>query len=220
MAKFECKENNQAEIESTNASTLEDNNEFGDYTDDFDKLCDESCKNHDEYTDEDIRQLDENTIDEYFLPRAIDENGKKIDTETAAFYNPFSNQEDTNGEFTSDIWKPTVIKEGSILYQLSQNSDSKSSYFTDQETVESCTNPDTGKLDLDLLKQKLQIKDDNGEKIVLTQYTIDNQFGVKAAEGISTENEKYGEGQGHQYFIPYAEDLKKSGVLNKIEEDK
>lgn len=109
--------------------------------------------------------LDENTAEDYLLPRSYDESGNKIPEDHIAYYSPFANQEDTEGKLYPDAWGSERLQNGKIVYQLSNGGNTPSSYFTDEETVDSCRDPETGKVDLNALKDKLQIEDADYKKM-------------------------------------------------------
>lgn len=164
------------------------------------------------------QSLDENTAEEYLLPRSVDESGNKMSGEQMAYYSPFANQEDEGGRLYPDAWGSGRLQNGKIVYQLSNGGNTPSSYFTDEETVDSCRDLETGKIDADALKRKLQIEDAGHEKNVLTAYVVNNPDGLKAGHGVAEENPQYGAGGGRQYFIPYAGNYKEDGNLQKVGE--
>lgn len=151
------------------------------------------------YSDADIDSLDENTIDTDFLPKVKNKDGS-LPTEKKYEHSPLVSQEDSDGDFIPDGWKPIILENGTEIYQLGKE-DSSSEYFTDSATVESCRDPNTGEVDLSKLKEKLQIKDDENVKNTLRVYKVDAPDGIKVAEGFTLENRQYGEGGGRQYFI-------------------
>ena len=171
---------------------------------------------------EHVKYLDENTIDEYFLPRVRDAHGDKISVEQASYDSPFENQEnpgrfeDGSSLFRPDAWGETELVKGLDLYQISSQDGTKSCYFTDEDTIDACTDIDTGELDVDKLKSILQIFDADGSKITVSKYTVEEE-GIKAAIGVSSENPEYGMGGGTQYFIPHANEYKESGVLSSAD---
>lgn len=85
------------------------------------------------------------------------------------YRHPLTNQENSEGSYSPDGWQePVTLKEGQVLYQLSVDGDTKSCYFTDQDTIDSCRRED-GSIDFDALRDKLQVG--NGDdKITLTAY--------------------------------------------------
>lgn len=167
---------------------------------------------------DELAYLDANTADTRMLHMARDSSGKSIPAQQAAYNSPFSNQQDTGGTFAPDGWKPTQISQGTVLYQLGEKGGTKSSYFTDQDTVQSCINPKTGKVYISLLKEKLQITDPSNQKDTLVAYLVTDSGGVFAAEGHAKENPQYGSGGGRQYFVINANAMKGSGgVLQQID---
>ena len=119
--------------------------------------------NDEEISEEEIRQLDENTMDESGLNKA------NTDQQEEDYIHPHANQEDTNGEFFPDAWSNSQkMHDGDILFQVSKDGDTKSSYFTDQETIDSCMRDD-GTVDMNKLSDKLQIKDGQ-EKLSIKKY--------------------------------------------------
>lgn len=153
----------------------------------------------DRYSDADIESLDKNTIDIDFLPKVKNQDGS-LSTERKYKYSPFVSQEDSDGDFIPDGWKPIILENGTKIYQLGKEN-SPSEYFTDSATVESCRDPNAGEIDLSKLKEKLQIKDDENAKNTLRVYKVDAPDGIKVAEGFTLENRQYGEGGSRQYFI-------------------
>lgn len=165
----------------------------------------------DRYSDATIDFLDENTIDTDFLPKArnadgtdscpfIDDEKKEKDRAAWYKYSPHTSQEDNEGSFMPEGFKVGQLEHGTVLYQLGKENAS-GEWFTDSETVDSCRDPDTGEIDISLLKEKLQIEDSNNEKNVLRVFMVDSPEGIKVAEGITEENRQYGEGGGKQFFI-------------------
>lgn len=165
----------------------------------------------DRYSDATIDFLDENTIDTDFLPKArnadgtdscpfIDDEKKEKDRAAWYKYSPHTSQEDNEGSFMPEGFKVGQLEHGTVLYQLGKENAS-GEWFTDSETVDSCRDPDTGEIDISLLKEKLQIEDSNNEKNVLRVFLVDSPKGIKVAEGITGENRQYGEGGGKQFFI-------------------
>lgn len=165
----------------------------------------------DRYTDSDTEILDENTIDTDFLPKARNSdgtnpcpciNGSDKDKNRDAWYkySPHASQEDSNGDFTPEGFKVGALANGSVIYQLGKE-DSSGEWFTDSATVDSCRDPNTGKVDISKLKEKLQIKDDNNEKNTLRVFRVDSPDGIKVAEGFALENRQYGAGGGRQFFV-------------------
>ena len=116
---------------------------------------------------DEILYLDNNTIDTEGLNMVVDANGNMVDPIKEDYLHPHSNQEDSNGKYYPDSWKPTDIKSGTILYQLSTNGDTQSCYFTDQSTIDQCTH--NGNVDFSELRDKLQILDGDS-KICLSVY--------------------------------------------------
>lgn len=157
----------------------------------------------DRYSDADVESLDENTIDTDFVPKARDVDGttsSKENHDPWHKYSPFASQQDSNGEFVSEGFKVGNIENGTILYQLGKEN-SSGEWFTDSATVDSCRDPNTGKVDIPKLKEKLQIKDDDNEKNTLRVFRVDSPDGIKAAEGFALENRQYGAGGGRQFFV-------------------
>lgn len=171
---------------------------------------------------EHVKYLDENTIDEFFLSRVKDANGDDVSVEQASYDSPFANQEnpgrveDGVSLFRPDAWGETELVKGVDLFQVSSREGTSSCYFTDQDTIDACMDSDTGELDMDRLKSMLQIYDIDGNKIVVSKFTVEED-GIKAAIGVSTENPEYGIGGGTQYFIPHANEYKESGLLSSAE---
>lgn len=165
---------------------------------------------------EEWNQLDENTIDSYFLHKAREKDGTDVDAIEESKVCPLSSQQDTNGEYFPDGWKPVELSQGTVLYQLAGEDGTKSSYFTDAATVDSCRDSRTGEVDLNLLKEKLQVNDQDNAKKILTSYLVDNPKGVRAVEGEALSNEHFGKGGGHQYYIPYANELKENNSIARI----
>lgn len=138
---------------------------------------------------EELDYLDENTIatdgitdinDEIL----VDETGKKKYHED--YIKPLGNQEDSDGNVMPDSWmNPEELEEGKIYYQLSPMysdayQDTKSSYFTDEETVNACRDKN-GSISLSTLMQKLQIeakiesvknKKDNETEVFVRNYIL------------------------------------------------
>lgn len=120
----------------------------------------------DSISEDELKYLDENTIategitdinDEFFM----NEEGKRDSHED--YLRPHGNQEDSKGKTMPDSWSnPEKLEEGKIYYQLSPlfsdgNQDTKSSYFTDEETVNVCRD-ENGVINVSTLLQKLQIE--------------------------------------------------------------
>ena len=165
----------------------------------------------DRYSDADIEMLDENTIDTDFVPKArnadgsdpcpkIKDNDKDKNRDAWYKHSPLASQQDSDGEFISEGFKVGNVEGGTVLYQLGKQ-DSAGEWFTDYATVDSCRDPNTGKVDLSKLKEKLQIKDDKNEKNTLRAFKVDSPGGIKVAEGYALENQQYGSGGGRQIFI-------------------
>lgn len=171
---------------------------------------------------EHVKYLDENTIDDFFLPRVKDTDGEKVSVEQASYDSPFENQEnpgrieDGISLFQPDAWGPTELVKGLDLYQISSPEGTKSCYFTDQDTIDACTDFDTGEIDTERLKSMLQIYDIDESKIVVSKFTV-KEDGIKAVMGVSSENPEYGLGGGTQYFVPHANEYKDSGLLSSAE---
>lgn len=190
-----------------------------DYNNDDLKALYEEFNNSVNISDEEIKYLDNNTIDTDFLPCAKDSEGKDIDPKIAQFRSPFADQENNDCDqererygkenFMPDSWKPTNIEKGSVLYQLGRQEGTRSPYFTDEKTVNSCINPETGKVDFSVLKAKLQINDSDNSKNTLSSYIVNDE--MKATEGNAIENTQYGAGGGKQYFVLGADQLRNNG---------
>lgn len=131
------------------------------------KTFDEKEDSHiEEYTDE-IDYLEKNTIDTDGLSMFMNSEGNIMNVQEQDNLNPLSNQEDSNGIYYPDSWKKTSIQDGDLIFQLSSNGDTFSSYFTDSKTIYSCIHD--GKLNFQELREKLQLAD-GSEKICLTAY--------------------------------------------------
>lgn len=106
--------------------------------------------------DEELRYLDENTPAVESLTRV--EEGQTHED----YRHPLGNQEDSRGLVNPDAWSdPRDIRDGEELYQISPvfsdgSTETKSSYFTDQKTIDSCRSKD-GQIDLSKLLEKLQV---------------------------------------------------------------
>lgn len=130
-------------------------------------------KNTDEWmnklTKEELKYLDENVPNVEWLTRNPS-GWKKED-----FYHPAGNQEDSNGKNHPDGWtNPMELKDGTIYYQLlpdyRSGKETKTPYFTDKETVDSCRD-ENGKIILSALMQKLQ-KEPNKEELIDSEGNI------------------------------------------------
>lgn len=135
---------------------------------------DESEDMTSEVSDEELNYLDENTIATEGLTQIEneqDQNGEKHEDRLT----PLGNQEDSGGKNHPDSWSnPIELKEGSLYFQVAPilndgSSETKSSYFTDEKTVNSCKDA-KGDISVAALLQKLQIEpkkemviDGNGE---------------------------------------------------------
>lgn len=119
-----------------------------------------------EYVDE-IDYLDKNTMDTEGLNMYMDSEGNIMKTQEQDYLNPLSNQEDSNGKYYPDSWKKTQINDGELLFQLSSDGKTFSSYFTNSKTINSCIH--SGKLNFQELREKLQVVD-GADKICLTAY--------------------------------------------------
>ena len=85
------------------------------------------------------------------------------------YKHPLTNQENSGGAYSPDGWQePTNLQPGQRLYQVSVDGDTKSCYFTDQETIDSCSRED-GSVNFEALREKLQIGEGD-DKITLTAY--------------------------------------------------
>lgn len=135
-----------------------------------------------ELTTDEINYLDENTPETSAIPStSFDSNGKL----QPDYRHPLGDQEDSNGFNHPDAWSnPTDLKDGDIYYQLIPNfkdkHETKSSYFTDKETIDSCRDQN-GDIVLSALMQKLQKfpntetifdSDGNEHSEYVTEYTI------------------------------------------------
>ncbi len=122
-----------------------------------------------ELTMDEIEYLDENTPSADALTRV------EIGQQHEDYFHPLGNQEDSRGFNHPDAWSnPKELQNGDVYYQLSPvlkdgEIDTKSSYFTDKETVESCRS-ENGVISLSALMQKLQVapkvemtRDENGD---------------------------------------------------------
>lgn len=119
---------------------------------------------------DDIDYLDKNTIDTEGLNMVVDSNGKPVNQSIESKLHPHSDQEDTNGSYYPDSWKKSSLKKGALLFQLSVDGNTGSSYFTDSFTINSCMR--NGVLDFNQLRNKLQLA--NGlDKKCLTVYRYD-----------------------------------------------
>lgn len=120
---------------------------------------------------EEIKYLDENTPADEALTE-IANWGRGLEED---YRHPLGNQEDSKGFTHPDKWSnPRELVKGEIYYQLepvfSNGSKTKSSYFTDKQTVDLCRDEE-GNINLSKLMQKLQkspnieyITDEKGEK--------------------------------------------------------
>ena len=97
------------------------------------------------------------------------------------YFHPLGNQEDSEG-YEADSWKNAEdMNNGEIYYQIlpeykNESLKSKSSYFTDAETVDSCRNHD-GEIDANKLFTKLQKKpnvevDKSGNITTVSSYIL------------------------------------------------
>lgn len=114
-------------------------------------------KNVFSFTDEELKDLEENTPDTECLNNIVEQEGGEPD-----YRHPLGNQEDSEGIYFPDAWSNSLeLKDGDCFYQLlphfSDGHESKSSYFTDKETVDQCRDVDHH-IDLALLMSKLQKK--------------------------------------------------------------
>lgn len=139
-------------------------------------------------SDDELKYLDENTIategitdtrDRFF----INKDGERESHED--YFRPHGNQEDAGGKTMPDSWSnPKELEEGKIYYQLSPfysdgNQDTKSSYFTNIETINLCRDTN-GTISVSELLQKLQIEpkkefieSNGGEKeIYVSKYVL------------------------------------------------
>jgi len=85
------------------------------------------------------------------------------------YKHPLVHQENLRGTYSPDGWKePAALQPGQKFYQVSADGDTNSCYFTDQETIDSCSR-ENGSVNFEALREKLQIG--NGDdKITLTAY--------------------------------------------------
>ncbi len=128
------------------------------------KYCeDESVE---EYKDE-LDYLDKNTIDTDGLNKVLDSKGNIVNSKEEDYLHPLSNQEDSDGVYYPDAWKKSEIKDSTILFQLSTDGKSPSSYFTDSQTINSCIH--NRKLNFNELREKLQVAN-GSDKICLSVY--------------------------------------------------
>ena len=135
---------------------------------DFDNLAhprDEDYDYESTITQDELDEMDENTPDTQGLSRV---GG---DTLEEGYKQPTSDQENSWARYFPDAWKnPERLKEGEVYYQVSSaGKETKSSYFTDLETVNSCRDED-GKVNVSKLFTKLQIDPGEGEEFELTEY--------------------------------------------------
>lgn len=119
------------------------------------KCIEKIQENSKELLKEEIEYLDENTINTDGLTKI--RAGQKHED----FEHPLGNQEDCYGEVHPDGWENAIeLKEGEVYYQLrpesEDGSDTKSPYFTDKETIDSCRDKN-GNIILGELMCKLQI---------------------------------------------------------------
>lgn len=120
-------------------------------------------------TKEELKQLDENAPNVEWLTR------NPPGWEKEDFDHPAGNQEDSNGKNHPDGWtNPQELKDGTIFYQLlpdfRSGKETKTPYFTDKETVDSCRD-ENGKIILSALMQKLQ-KEPNKEELIDSEGNI------------------------------------------------
>ena len=135
---------------------------------DFDNVAyprDEAYDYESAITQDELDEMDENTPDTQGLVRA---GG---DTLEEGYKQPASDQENSNQRYFPDPWKnPEKLKEGETYYQVAvAGKETKSSYFTDLETVNACREKD-GNVNLSKLFQKLQINPGEGNDFELTKY--------------------------------------------------
>ena len=104
------------------------------------------------------------------------------------YKHPLTNQENSGGTYSPDGWKePVNLQPGQRLYQVSTDGDTKSCYFTDQETIDSCSRED-GSVDFEALRGKLQIG--NGDdKITLTAYEFQPEPELENASDAPTKKQ-------------------------------
>ena len=97
-----------------------------------------------------------------------DEFYQNLDDE---YKHPLTNQENSGGLYSADAWaEPVKLKPGEVYYQISINGDTKSPYFTDRTTVDSCLRED-GSINYEVLREKLQIGNPE-DKVTLTAYVF------------------------------------------------
>ena len=125
---------------------------------------------------------------------------------------PLEDQENANGDYYPDEWGYRELKEGDILYQLARPEGTNSKYYTDEETVGHCRDEE-GNVDLDKLKEVLQIKDENNEKTQLNKYELQQDMRVPGAT--CDANYWNGEGSGNQYYLDLG-DRDKDEVLKSV----
>ena len=119
----------------------------------------------DDLSKEETEFLDENTPETDALTQA-EKDEKKPQTD---FRHPLADQEESNGFNHPDGWSnPEYVEDGSVYYQLvpefKDKHETKSSYFTDKETIDSCRD-ENGNIVLSELMQTLQ-KSPNKEKVI------------------------------------------------------
>ena len=119
----------------------------------------------DDLSKEETEFLDENTPETDALTQA-EKDEKKPQTD---FRHPLADQEESNGFNHPDGWSnPEDVEDGSVYYQLvpefKDKHETKSSYFTDKETIDSCRD-ENGNIVLSELMQTLQ-KSPNKEKVI------------------------------------------------------
>lgn len=141
------------EVEQLDLSTADDNDLSS---------AEENCEEN--LNKDEIEYLEENTPADEALTETITDDKAKED-----YDHPIGNQEDSEGFNHPDAWSnPEELKTGDTYYQLlpvfKDGHESKSSYFTDKETIDSCRD-ENGNIVLSTLMQKLQ-KSPNKENII------------------------------------------------------
>lgn len=173
----------------------------------------------DDLSDDEIKQLDENTAPTELIDTTndkdhpyVDEDGnKKTWRENQS---PLVNQEDSNGKYNPDAWGQEDIPKGTKLYQITGEDGKQSPYYFDEDTANKCRDKD-GRIDPNAVKNYLQIDDPNNSKNTIREYYVPEDM-KNVPEGRTTENPKYGEGGGKQYYIASQDDRNK---LEPLKED-
>lgn len=144
----------KSEVEQLDLSSTADDNDLSS----VEGNCEENLK------EDEIEYLNENTPADEALSEIITDDKAKAD-----YDHPIGNQEDSEGFNHPDAWSnPEELKTGDTYYQLvpvfKDGHETKSSYFTDKETIDSCRD-ENGNIVLSSLMQKLQ-KSPNKENII------------------------------------------------------